>query len=91
MTAKEFPLSYSSAEDWNNPSMEKHFENQKLVEQMITGNWGQTLSLYSTAHLIVLLYHKHKITFMVPLSVAVVVNPGHEEDLHKMCAALTPK
>lgn len=32
--------------------MEKHFENQKLVEQMLTRNGGKTLSLYSTAHLI---------------------------------------
>ncbi len=62
--------------------MEKHIQKLKLVEQMLTGNGGKTLSLYNTAHLISDCIINTK-NFMVPLSVTVVTNPGHEEDLHE--------
>lgn len=91
LTTKEFPLSDSSLSCGREIKQsfygkKKHFKNQKLVEQMLTGNWGKTLSLYSTAHLISDCII-NTTDFMVPYSVTVVTNPGHEEDTNKVCSS----
>lgn len=30
---------------WGSPLFKKHFENQKLIKQKLTGHWGRALAL----------------------------------------------
>lgn len=62
-------------------------KNGKLVEQIPTGTFGKTLTLYSTAHLISDNDIINTKDLMVPLSVTVVTNPDHEEDLNNVCSS----
>lgn len=40
---------YHVSEECEYSTMRKHFDNQKLVDQMFNGSKGKTLFLYSTA------------------------------------------